>query len=58
LAVNFIDVVWDAVISFMVHRKRKSKQVITESPGTATDDAVLCDEPTLRRPKIEPAFAS
>jgi hypothetical protein len=58
LAVNFIDVVWDAVISFMVHRKRKSRQVTTESLGTATNDAVLCDEPTLRRPKIEPAFAS
>ena len=32
LAVNFIDVIWDAVISFMAHRSRHDDKVTAESP--------------------------
>lgn len=34
LAVNFIDVIWDGVISFMAHRGRQDKPVVVEDENT------------------------
>jgi len=56
LAVNFIDVVWDAVISFMAHRNRKHHDEIVLSKEPVEENVVV--QESAYQPEIAAALAS
>ena len=47
LAVNFIDVIWDGVISFMAHRNRKSEDLPLVDTSTSSESAVTSLPPAI-----------
>jgi len=56
-AVNFIDVIWDAVISFMTHRNRHHQteattaETVVMKEETVVEEAVVVVE-TVRMPEL------
>jgi len=56
LAVNFIDVIWDAVISFMAHRNRHEKGEVHSSLSSPTTESATI--PTLLMEPIPVALSA